>query len=176
MQSTTTPRRSPRLAAKAAAPKPRRSARIAALASARARAAHNDAVQSALASYYKIKAACDAAAAAAVTANVEAAATALLSLDPSRMSAAAVAARAAADAVLEEERQERAKARQELADAWDTYMTARHYAMLSAMRQQPEDEQETLVFLTNVAYDNLRKCIDYADALGVTCDEYVDEE
>ena len=176
MQSTT-PRRSPRLAAKAAAPMPRRSARIAAAAEARAEAEHNDAVQSALTSYYKIKAACDAAGAAvaaADAANVEAAATALLSLEPSRMSAAAAAARAAADAVLEEEKQERMKARQELADAWDTYLTARHYAMLSAMRQRPEDEQETLVFLANVAYDNLTKCSKYADALGVTC--YDDEE
>ena len=174
MQSTTTPRRSPRLAAKAAAHMPRRSARIAAAAEARAEAEHNDAVQSALTSYYKIKAACDAAGAAIATANVEAAATALLSLEPSRMSAAAAAARAAADAVLEEEKQERMKARQELADAWDTYLTARHYAMLSAMRERPEDEQETLVFLATVAYDNLTKYLKYADALGVTC--YDDEE
>lgn len=174
MQSTTTPRRSPRLAAKAAAHMPRRSARIAAAAEARAEAEHNDAVQSALTSYYKIKAACDAAGAAIATANVEAAATTLLSLEPSRMSAAAAAARAAADAVLEEEKQERMKARQELADAWDTYLTARHYAMLSAMRERPEDEQETLVFLATVAYDNLTKYLKYADALGVTC--YDDEE
>ena len=173
MQSTTTPRRSPRLA-KAATPMPRRSARIAAAAEARAEAEHNDAVQSALTSYYKIKAACDAAGAAIATANVEAAATTLLSLEPSRMSAAAAAARAAADAVLEEEKQERMKARQELADAWDTYLTARHYAMLSAMRERPEDEQETLVFLATVAYDNLTKYLKYADALGVTC--YDDEE
>ena len=149
---------------------PRRSARIAAAAEARAEAEHNDAVQSALTSYYKIKAACDAAGAAVAKANVEAAATALLSLEPSRMSAAAAAARAAADAVLEEEKQERIKARQELTDAWDTYLTA----MLSAMRERPEDEQETLVFLATVAYDNLTKYLKYADALGVTC--YDDEE
>ncbi len=158
MQSTA-PRRSPRIAAlKAAAADAqpvRRSARIAAYTKAKATANATKNVADALESYSKIKAACDAALAATAAAKSAYTAT------------HAAAARAAADAVLQEEENERILAQEALDNARESFMVARHYALLSAMRGQPEEEQKQLKFLATVAADHYYTCIKYAIELGL---------
>lgn len=137
-------------AAKAVQPV-RRSARIAAYTKAKATAVDAKNVADALESYSKIKAAVDAAlaATAAYTATH------------------AAAARAAADAVLLEEENERILAQEALDNARESFMVARHYALLSAMRGQPEEEQKQLKFLATVAADHYYTCIKYAIELGL---------
>lgn len=161
---STTPRRSERIAQKAAATtvKPRRSERIAQKAATDSAAN----VAAALESYYRIKAACDAAMTLVEMRDMPE----LESIEePSRISAAA-AARAAADAVLQEEKEERQRARAELDEAWDSYMIARHYALLSVMRERPEEEQNELRLLCDVAYDHLHTCLKYVETVCIEFD------
>lgn len=161
---STTPRRSERIAAKAAAETPiklRRSKRLAEKAEKAATTKKAENIESALQSYYRIKAACD-----AVMTLVEMRDMPELESieEPSRMSAAAEA-RAAADAVLQDEKEERQKARDDVDEAWESYFIARHYALLSIMRGQPEEEQRNLKMLCDAAVLHLQKCIDYADTI-----------
>lgn len=108
-------------------------------------------IESALESYRKIKAACDAA-------------------------VAAVAAATAARTVRNDEKEEMKRAKDELHEAWNSYMIARHYAILSVMRNQPEDEQKQLKMLCNLAEQHLSKCIDYTDTICFGFDDSDDSD
>lgn len=145
MQTVTTPRRSERIAARMAV-KLRRSERLAEKA---------EKIKTALESYRKIKAACDA---AVYTMSG-------LYEEPSGSCCPRHTALAAAAAVRNDEKEEMKRAKDELYEAWNSYMIARHYAMLSVMRNQPKDEQKQLMMMCDIAEQHLSKCIDYTDTI-----------
>ncbi len=154
MQATIKPRRSPRLAAKAAAA---------------AAADRKEAIALALESYHKIQAACKAA-----LQEVEARKQQEMAAAGAAHAEAMLAAMEAAAAVLKEERAARRQARKEADEAWDAVLELRQKLYLNAMMGEDKEEQKRLEKQMEKAYAHLETCMKYCEALGV--DEYYEDD